>query len=691
MRCLTLTLLFATFCTTAHANFKVPRASEDKSTPVVIMNQDRPSRHSLDQGGDACADALVIESLPFCDEGTTVGYTNDFENCSGVDPSLDPPDVTFKYTSPINQSVTVSACGSSFETQLTVWRVDANCNFLEFVSCDNSSGCTPNSCLSGLFFLAGQTYLIIVDGFENNTGDYRLHVVAGFTCESIPCGPHEPTGEDCSDPLVITSMPATFFGNTEDFAHNHTGCFGFGAPDVVFSYEPTTTHYADISTCNATYFNSSVYIFRDGAMGFTYACGERTCQTTDGPNTYDNAQLRCVLFEAGHDYCIVLDGLNSTDAGPFEILFNNSSGQTCELGDYCGEELVEAEPNDNCEQLDPHLLHEDETLYGSICQAGDEDYYLLAVPEDRWLRVRLSAGDNCTLSGTGIGLSLLNREHCLLEIPCNDCDWFATCGPETVVVRVAGLGECVVGKYKLEIDSAGREVPECFPLACESAPVLECDVPVEVNTCGGCDVLCKVYRDGCSGPRRDAGPQAFFRLPVEQAGEYSIYVVADVFDTFYDTQFSVFSDCLLPQTSCLLSQDLNNAFEEVTGGPGEENGTVYLEPGDYFVHVSIEGEFGCGDIEVTVTCPEFIPCSSIQTLTAVWNENASGVELNWVAEAGDQTIYSTINPAHDGDPRDGDPDWVLEDQIRVPDGPTTWLDTTPLQNLKHYVVLKECR
>lgn len=126
----------------------------------------------LDQGGEDCAAATVIASLPFSDVGTTFGFADDYgtSDCGFAGGA---PDVVYSYTPAFAQVVDVSLCGgSNFDTELYIY---AGSCADPTIAC-NDDYCGFASFLGGVALSAGVTYYIVVDGFGDSFGDYTLDV-----------------------------------------------------------------------------------------------------------------------------------------------------------------------------------------------------------------------------------------------------------------------------------------------------------------------------------------------------------------------------------------------------------------------------------------------------------------------------------------------------------------------------------
>ena len=64
------------------------------------------------QGGDTIADALIIPAVPYNDSGTTVGYTDDYDEVCPYTGSIS-PDVVYKYVPASAQIVNIDLCNSA--------------------------------------------------------------------------------------------------------------------------------------------------------------------------------------------------------------------------------------------------------------------------------------------------------------------------------------------------------------------------------------------------------------------------------------------------------------------------------------------------------------------------------------------------------------------------------------------------
>ena len=132
------------------------------------------------EGGEYFDSAVVIASLPYTDTGATCDNIND------IDPScLYPggPDVFYVYTATATEYVTVSLCGSAYDTGLAVY----DASYIEIYCNDDYCGLQSQIDFPAE---AGETYYFGVDAYYTDCGSYQLSVsgVGGACDHSCPDG-----------------------------------------------------------------------------------------------------------------------------------------------------------------------------------------------------------------------------------------------------------------------------------------------------------------------------------------------------------------------------------------------------------------------------------------------------------------------------------------------------------------------
>lgn len=118
--------------------------------------------------GDSASDPIIVSSTNYIDSGSNASCFTDQIGESSAD-------VWYRYiTDKCSDSLTVSLCGSSFDTYLWIYEADGT----TLVN-DSDDECGAQSELiieDGSAYNGGDTLLIVVEGFGSNAGDYILEV-----------------------------------------------------------------------------------------------------------------------------------------------------------------------------------------------------------------------------------------------------------------------------------------------------------------------------------------------------------------------------------------------------------------------------------------------------------------------------------------------------------------------------------
>jgi hypothetical protein len=136
---------------------------------------------------DVCP-GTTISGLPFTDINSTSCDVHNYPNFQGNNS----PDAVYNLTSGTCQSVTVTLCGSGYDTGISVYR-NGNCPGTTLVAGNDDNFCGGVSTVqSTLSFQAsaGVTYYIIVHGYSSDSGPYIINV----------------TGQPCNVPATVDSL-----------------------------------------------------------------------------------------------------------------------------------------------------------------------------------------------------------------------------------------------------------------------------------------------------------------------------------------------------------------------------------------------------------------------------------------------------------------------------------------------------
>ena len=139
-------------------------------------------------------------------------------------------------------------------------------------------------------------------------------------------------GEDCSNPIIVNSIPYVNLGNTNNAnADYYASCPDYGnqggANDIVYQFtNGANDRYIDISLCeNITNYDCQLYIFENNCNGNPVECQEDGCQSPNFSAAY-NSKITAQLLVANTTYFIVVDGYSASSNGDYQLNINESVG-----------------------------------------------------------------------------------------------------------------------------------------------------------------------------------------------------------------------------------------------------------------------------------------------------------------------------------------------------------------------------
>ncbi|MFH1747343.1 MAG: GEVED domain-containing protein [Planctomycetota bacterium] len=134
------------------------------------------------QGGDTCADAVVVgPGLPINVTGTTVGYTNDYDEVCNYTGSTS-PDVVYLFTPAADVVVNMTMCAGNTNYDSKLYVYEGTCPGATYYVC-NDDACTSASGqpyvseILGVSLTGGTDYYIVCDGYGSASGTYFLDII----------------------------------------------------------------------------------------------------------------------------------------------------------------------------------------------------------------------------------------------------------------------------------------------------------------------------------------------------------------------------------------------------------------------------------------------------------------------------------------------------------------------------------
>ncbi len=137
--------------------------------------------------GDNITTPIVIADLPITVTGNTCAYLNDYDVTCPY-PESTAPDVVYAYTAASDLVVNVDLCASSYDTKVYIFENVEG----DLVCCNDDADCGATgyqSFMENVFLYAGNTYYFVVDGYNEDCGDYVLTINVQNPCDLVaPAG-----------------------------------------------------------------------------------------------------------------------------------------------------------------------------------------------------------------------------------------------------------------------------------------------------------------------------------------------------------------------------------------------------------------------------------------------------------------------------------------------------------------------
>jgi hypothetical protein len=427
-----------------------------------------------------CADEDIGGALGLAvTSGNTVGEDNDLDGSCGA---AGGPDRTITFTAPADDDYNFDTLGSSFDTKLTVF---TECDVASELAC-NDDAFPGNLSLVTVPLVAGQTVLVVVDGFNGATGDWVLNVSQGPFGPACGDGVLD-AGEDC-DGLDLGGETCA----TQGFLGGPLAC------DGACAFDTTGCVLAGMGDCCAA--NGSPGCDDAGCTTAICAADAFCCDTTWDQQCADEAVLEPACSGVGGSCPVppVCEDQNIGSALGLAVASGDTTGADDDLAGSCG------------------------------LASGPDEVVTFIAPSD---------GDYVfDTFGSGYDTKLSLFSDCATEISCNDDAvglqselTLAMTAGQSVLVVVDGFNGAT-GPWVLNI-------AQVLDLSCSEAVGV---APTSMGTNVGED---DDLTEGCGG---GGGPETVVEYTAAVAGVHTF----DAIGSDYDTVLAAFVDCAGAQIVC---------------------------------------------------------------------------------------------------------------------------------------------
>jgi len=243
---------------------------------------------------DSCSGAITLSS----------GVTNSLNTANATSTGDPTPNcgsgagkgVWFKVTPVANGTVSVTTCGSGFDTVLAIY--SGSCGSLTSVTCDDDGGCGGNTSLTTFSGIAGTTYYLLAGGYSGASGNLKIAAI-------LPTPP-APSNDICSGAIALANggsaaMNTAYATSTGDPTPSCGSSVGKG---VWYKVTPTSSGTVTLNTCGSSY--DTVLAIYSGSCGSLSAV---TCNDDDSScGSGSTASQVTFTGNAGTTYYIFIGG-----------------------------------------------------------------------------------------------------------------------------------------------------------------------------------------------------------------------------------------------------------------------------------------------------------------------------------------------------------------------------------------------
>ena len=239
---------------------------------------------------DDCVNAIPIGNVTNLAFDTTSATFDGPGHCERA------PNIWYVYTAAQSRGLTVSLCGSSYDTALAVYDgSDCPPKLEDMIRC-NDDFCGKQSEVT-FYASAGRDYLIEIGGWEGYTGQGVLNI----SYENGWNG--RPSNDDCDNAMSVGNVTDLRFDTT--YATFDGPGYCMESPNIWYTYYADHTGSVTVSLCGSSY-DSKLAIYRNGSGWYPteddlIECNDDFCGT--------NAQITFTAF-AGRHYLIEVGAYN---------------------------------------------------------------------------------------------------------------------------------------------------------------------------------------------------------------------------------------------------------------------------------------------------------------------------------------------------------------------------------------------
>ncbi|MDX2302371.1 MAG: Ig-like domain-containing protein [Microscillaceae bacterium] len=283
--------------------------------------------------GTDCSNPLVINNLPFNASANTATFGDDIELTPCSNNNLIAGDeVVYTYTPTADEFVdiqvsNISASGSLLITDNCPDAVGAQCVAEAF-----GGGSATELNINSLELNGGQTYYIVISTFPSPQS-------TNYTLDINP-GTEPPVGSDCTNPIIIPSIPYQDLGkNTVDYGDdyddspcNPSGTDYMGGNEIVYTYTATQNREIGITLKNISADFTALHILNN-CPDIATNCFAFAANT----NSRDDLQVQ-LSIQTGTTYYIVVSTWPNPQSTGFDLFIDEPSGVNISIDPSKGSE-----------------------------------------------------------------------------------------------------------------------------------------------------------------------------------------------------------------------------------------------------------------------------------------------------------------------------------------------------------------